>query len=51
MDVDPATARWSAAYAGRTFYFCSPGCKRSFERNPHAYLEEIGLGADDLAAG
>jgi cobaltochelatase CobN len=51
MDVDPATARWSAAYAGRTFYFCSPGCKRSFERNPHAYLEEIGLGAGDLAAG
>lgn len=51
MDVDPATARWSAEYAGRTFYFCSLGCKRSFERNPHAYLEEVGLGADDLAAG
>jgi YHS domain-containing protein len=45
MDVDPATARWTSQYGDRTFYFCSPGCKKSFERNPQEYLEEVGLGA------
>ena len=44
MDVDPATARYSLDYGGRTFYFCSPGCKKSFARNPQSYLDEIGLG-------
>lgn len=44
MDVDPASARWKLEYAGRTFAFCSPGCKRAFERNPREYLEEVGLG-------
>lgn len=44
MDVDPATARWRSEYARRTFAFCSPGCKKSFDRNPEEYLEEIGLG-------
>ena len=54
MDVDPASARWKSEYAGRTFAFCSPGCKKSFDRNPQEYLEEIGLGEScgvDLKAG
>ncbi|HEU4328009.1 MAG TPA: YHS domain-containing protein [Roseiflexaceae bacterium] len=38
MDVDPATARWTAEYGGRTYYFCAPGCKKAFEREPEAYL-------------
>jgi YHS domain-containing protein len=38
MDVDPATARWSAEYNGRTYYFCAPGCKKAFEREPTAYV-------------
>ncbi len=25
-------------YEGVTYYFCCPGCRRSFERDPHAYL-------------
>ncbi|MBV9789093.1 MAG: YHS domain-containing protein [Chloroflexi bacterium] len=37
MDVDPATARWSSEYNGRTYYFCAPSCKKSFERDPAAY--------------
>jgi YHS domain-containing protein len=44
MDVDPATARWKSEYAGRMFAFCSPGCKKAFDRNPQEYLEEVGLG-------
>lgn len=38
MDVDPATARWKSEYAGRTVYFCAPGCKKAFDRDPEAYL-------------
>jgi YHS domain-containing protein len=37
MDVDPATARWSAEYDGHTYYFCAPSCKKAFERDPKTY--------------
>ncbi len=37
MDVDPATARWKSDYNGRTYYFCAPSCKKSFDREPSAY--------------
>jgi YHS domain-containing protein len=37
MDVDPATARWRSEYGGRTYYFCAPGCKKAFDREPEAY--------------
>lgn len=38
MDVDPATATHSLEYAGRTYYFCAPGCKKAFARDPQAYI-------------
>ena len=25
-------------YGGTTYYFCGPGCKRAFEKEPKAYL-------------
>ena len=28
-----------AEYEGQTYYFCAPGCKRAFERQPDKYLE------------
>jgi xanthine dehydrogenase accessory factor len=37
MTVEIATARYVAAYAGETYYFCSAGCKRSFEKEPEKY--------------
>ncbi len=37
MDVDIATAKWTSEYEGRTVYFCAPGCKRRFDRNPAEY--------------
>jgi xanthine dehydrogenase accessory factor len=30
MEVDPATAKWSAEKDGLTYYFCAPGCRRAF---------------------
>ena len=38
MEVEIASARHHSDFEGRTFYFCCPACKRSFERNPQEYL-------------
>lgn len=39
MEVDEKTAVHTSAYAGRTYYFCAPGCKRTFEKNPEKFLD------------
>jgi Cu+-exporting ATPase len=38
MDIDPATAAGRSEYHGQTYYFCSPGCKKSFDKDPEKYL-------------
>ena len=38
MDVTPETAVGKFEYNGVTYYFCSPGCRRSFEKDPEKYL-------------
>lgn len=38
MDVDEKTAAGKSEYKGQTYYFCSPGCKRAFDRDPEKYL-------------
>lgn len=38
MDVDPATARHTVEYEGRTIAFCAPSCKKQFLADPEAYL-------------
>jgi YHS domain-containing protein len=37
MDVDEKTAAGKSEYKGQTYYFCSPGCKRTFDQNPEKY--------------
>jgi len=38
MTVEIATARYMTQHAGQVYYFCSAGCKRSFEKEPEKYL-------------
>ncbi len=38
MDVDPKTAPATSEYNGKTYYFCAPGCKKSFDREPEKYV-------------
>ena len=38
MDIDPATAAGKSEYNGRTYYFCSLGCKKAFDKEPEKYL-------------
>jgi Cu+-exporting ATPase len=42
MDIDPTTAAGTSEYNGQTYYFCSPGCKRSFDKDPEKYLSQGG---------
>ena len=44
MDVDPETAAAKTEYKGQTYYFCAPGCKASFDKDPEKYLK--GMGGD-----
>ena len=38
MTVDPATAKHRAEHDGRSYFFCSAGCRTKFEANPARYL-------------
>lgn len=38
MQVEEATAKWTSEYKGQTYYFCAPGCKASFDKDPEKYL-------------
>jgi len=40
MDIDPATAAGKSEYKGQTYYFCSLGCKKSFDKEPEKYLAQ-----------
>jgi P-type Cu+ transporter len=39
MKVDKQNPRGNLEYESKTYYFCSAGCERSFERNPQTYLD------------
>jgi len=37
MEVDEQTAAGKSEYKGQTYYFCSTGCKKSFDKEPAKY--------------
>jgi len=37
--VDEKTAAGKSEYNGKTYYFCSPGCKAKFDQNPKQYVK------------
>lgn len=39
MTVDEKKAAATAAYAGKTYYFCSTACKATFEKTPAKYAK------------
>ena len=38
MTVNEKTAKWTSKYRGKTYYFCAPGCKAEFDKNPEKYV-------------
>lgn len=39
MTVEEAKAAAKSTYKGQTYYFCSPGCKTSFDKEPEKFLK------------
>jgi Cu+-exporting ATPase len=39
MQVDPAKAAGTSEHGGKTYYFCSKGCKAKFDANPAQYVK------------
>ena len=39
MEVEPEVAPAKADYSGTTYYFCNPGCKDKFLKDPEKYLK------------
>ena len=39
MMVDEKKATATSEYKGKTYYFCAPGCKVAFDKEPEKYLE------------
>ena len=37
MQVDEKSAVGTSEYQGETYYFCSPGCKAAFDKEPEKY--------------
>src|SRR2546426_1120197 len=50
MTVDEKTAPATAVHNGTTYYFCAPGCKRTFEKDPEAVLRRGPKGMGHQAA-
>jgi len=40
MSVDEKEATGTSEYKGVTYYFCAPGCKKSFDENPERYVDK-----------
>ena len=38
MKVDPATAAGTSEFEGKSYSFCSAGCKKKFDANPSQYI-------------
>ncbi len=38
MDVDETTAAGQSEYKGQTYYFCSLGCKKAFDKDPAQFV-------------
>jgi len=42
MDVEERSAAGTSQYRGKGYYFCSPGCKAAFDKEPEKYLGRAG---------
>ncbi|MGM0568132.1 MAG: YHS domain-containing protein [Elusimicrobiota bacterium] len=40
MKVKKKTAPAKAEYKGKEYFFCAPGCKEKFKKDPEKYLKE-----------
>lgn len=49
MTVVKASAKGTFEYKGTTYYFCNPGCKEAFAKDPEKYLKAPAKGEEKAA--
>ena len=42
MQVDEEKAAATSVYEGTTYYFCAPGCKTTFDKDPEKFAAKGG---------
>jgi YHS domain-containing protein len=42
MMVDEKKAKFKSDYNGKTYYFCAPSCKATFDKSPSKFLGNSG---------
>jgi len=40
MEISEKDAAGNSEYQGKTYYFCSPSCKKAFDKEPERYSEK-----------
>jgi Cu+-exporting ATPase len=40
MEIDRDSAAATYEYKGKTYYFCNPGCRDTFARDPEKYVPQ-----------
>ncbi len=50
MTVDTESAAATAEYEGKTYYFCAPGCRQEFLKDPAKYANGQ-HGGHDMGGG
>lgn len=38
MEIEEQKAAGKSEYQGTTYYFCSPACKKAFDKEPQRYV-------------
>jgi len=41
MKVDEKTAKHTTEYMGKTYYFCAPSCKATFDKSPTKFRQRL----------
>jgi len=39
MEVDEKNAKFTSEHKGKKYYFCAPGCKKTFDEKPEKYVD------------
>jgi Cu+-exporting ATPase len=50
MNVDPTKAAAKVDHAGKSYYFCAPGCAKRFQQAPEKYLQRDLQSAKNVSA-
>ena len=51
MMVDEKKTKFKSDYNGKTFYFCAPSCKATFDKDPAKYTGSSGKPGHSCSCG